>query len=95
MKIEFIKSPVGFGLAYHKGETLDCPQAYGMEMIEMGFAVMIDNEPEALPSDIPGRTVLVAAGLVKLDDVKAIPDLTQIEGIDAKLAARIVKYLSK
>lgn len=43
MEIQFIKSPVGFGLGYHIGEITTINENQANELVELGFAVKIEQ----------------------------------------------------
>jgi hypothetical protein len=43
MEIQFIKSPIGFGLGYHIGETATINENQANELVELGFAVKIEK----------------------------------------------------
>ena len=43
MEIQFIKSPVGFGLGYHIGEIASINENQANELVELGFAVKIEK----------------------------------------------------
>jgi hypothetical protein len=43
MEIQFIKSPVGFGLGYHIGEITTINENQANELVELGFAVKIEK----------------------------------------------------
>jgi len=43
MEIQFIKSPIGFGLGYHIGETATINENQANELVELGFAVKIEQ----------------------------------------------------
>jgi NAD-dependent DNA ligase len=97
MKIKFIKSGVGVGLAYFEGNTLDCNASLGNELIELGYAVGITTAPESLPADMPGRKLLIENGFETIQEVKplTIDQLTEIKGIGKKLAENIIKFIEQ
>lgn len=41
--IQFIKSPIGFGLGYHIGEIASINENQADELVELGFAVKIEK----------------------------------------------------
>jgi len=43
MEIQFIKSPIGFGLGYHIGELATINENQANELVELGFAVKIEQ----------------------------------------------------
>jgi hypothetical protein len=43
MEIQFIKSPIGFGLGYHIGELATINENQANELVELGFAVKIEK----------------------------------------------------
>lgn len=96
MKIQFTKSPTGaYGLAYNAGDMAELEEKQAKELMEKGYAVspeVMDGEDSDLPEDLPGREVLVAAG-VTMDELKQVDDYTVYSGIGAKLAEKLTKYL--
>ena len=46
MEIQFIKSPVGFGLGYHIGEITTINENQADELVELGFAIKLDKPIE-------------------------------------------------
>lgn len=44
--IQFIKSPVGFGLGYHIGEIASINENQANELVELGFAIKLDKPIE-------------------------------------------------
>jgi hypothetical protein len=97
MKIKFTKNAIGIGQAYFEGTEINCTEAFGNEMMELGYAIMINKISGTLPDDLPGRKILIANGFISLDEVKKLnaDDLTTLKGIGAKLAENIVSYLNK
>jgi hypothetical protein len=94
MKIQFIKSATGIGYGYLEGAEVDCLDAFGKEMIDLGYAKMMTTNPDALPLDLPGRDALLKAGIKTIDEIKAIGDLTEIEGIGKATAEKIGVYIN-
>jgi len=98
MKIKFTKSPVGIGYAYAAGVDLVCEKPFAKEMIELGFAIELEDSADGdLPDDFPARDVLIGLG-VTLDEVKALDTMEKLEalkGIGPKSAENILKYLAK
>jgi hypothetical protein len=97
MKIKFIKPTAGIHLAYHQDEEAVVSDAFGMEMIELGYAVMTAKESSDLPEDFPGRKVLIENGIETIEEVKKIAtvdQLTGIKGIGKKTAEQIVELVS-
>jgi len=52
MEIQFIKSPVGFGLGYHIGEITTINENQANELVELGFAVKIEKAVKVEPKTI-------------------------------------------
>jgi hypothetical protein len=52
MEIQFIKSPVGFGLGYHIGEIASINENQANELVELGFAVKIEKAVKVEPKTI-------------------------------------------
>ena len=50
--IQFIKSPVGFGLGYHIGEIAEINGNQANELVELGFAVKIETAVKVEPKTI-------------------------------------------
>ena len=95
MKIVFVKSACGIGYGYMEGATLDCEEAFGMKMVNLGYAEIVTQSADGLPEDLPGKEAFLEAGITTIDDVKAIGDFTQIKGIGEATAVRITEYLKK
>ena len=52
MIITFIQSPVGaFGLGYHIGETTELNDTQATELIELGFAIEVEQVEKAIKSE--------------------------------------------
>lgn len=98
MKIRFTRSPVGIGYAYASGMELQCNKPFGKEMIELGYAIELEDSANGdLPDDFPARDVLIGLG-VTLEEVKALDTMEKLEalkGIGKKSAENILKYLAK
>lgn len=98
MKIEFVKSAAGIGFAYSQGMQLDCGKPFGKEMVELGYAVELEEGSSNLPEDLPMREVLIAAGIDSIEALKEIASpekLEALKGIGKKSAENIIKYLDK
>ena len=93
VNIKFVKHPVQFRMAYFPGDIISIDEKQADELVLSGVAVPCEKGSD-LPDDIPGRNLLINAGL-SLSDVKEISDFTQIKGISKTTAANIVKYLKK
>lgn len=94
-RIKCIKNAAGIGYAYVAGKEYTVPGAMAKELLELGFAIPLDNQSE-LPADFPGYRVLKENGFNTLDELKGIASvdqLVEIKGIGAKLAAQIVERL--
>jgi len=89
---------MGIGMAYFEGDTAELPINRFNDLKELGYVTEPTTQPPAhttttpIPKDIPGYKAIVAAGFTSLADVKAVPDLTEINGIGKVLAAQIVEY---
>lgn len=95
MWIKFIKAKAG--LAYFKDNKVDMPDKEANELIESGYALPVDALPPKtdLPELLPGREMLIRGGLLtKKQVLNSKETLTDIPGISAKLAERIVEQLS-
>lgn len=46
MEIQFIKSPIGFGLGYHIGEVASINENQADELVELGFAIKLEQPIE-------------------------------------------------
>jgi|GEM_PF-6585844 len=98
MKIKFVKGTSGIGYAYFTNQELDCAKPFGKEMIELGYAVELEEGNTDMPSDLPMREVLIEAGIESLEALKeiaTIENLVAIKGIGKKSAENIIKYLEK
>lgn len=96
MKIQFVKSPAGIGYAYFAGDVLVCEKPFGKEMMELGYAIEIEEPADGdLPPDFPSRQTLVKLG-VTLDEVKkldSVEQLVALNGIGEASAKKIIEYL--
>jgi ERCC4-type nuclease len=92
MKVKFIKNPTFLGYAYAEGQTANVGEKEANELIHDGLAVQV--ETSTLPSDLPGREALEAAGLDEIETVKELDAdfLQSIEGIGKATLEKIVKY---
>ena len=101
MEIKFIKSPTGaFNLAYFPGETADMPDHQAQELIESGYAeqvhpVLPHQEVCDLPGDLPGRKIILDAGVKTLKELSAYDELTEIPGVGKMTARKIREYLDE
>jgi len=97
MKIEFIKSATGIGYGYLTGAILDCTQAFGKEMIELGYAIELSAEIASdLPENLPMRKELLAAGIdtiAALKDIATPESFQSIKGIGQKSAKAIIEFI--
>jgi len=50
--IQFIKSPVGFGLGYHIGEIAEINENQANELVELGYATKIEKAVKVEPKTI-------------------------------------------
>lgn len=95
MRVKCIKNAAGIGLAYVAGKQYTVPEAVGKELLELGFAIPIENQSE-LPADFPGYKVLKENGfntISELKEIGTIGELVCIKGIGEKLANQIVERL--
>lgn len=98
MKIKFVKGPAGIGFGYAVGEMLDCGKPFGKEMVELGYAIELEESTSNLPEDLPMREVLIDAGIDSIEALNEIAtpeSLTALKGIGKKSADNILKYLNK
>ena len=96
MKIQFVRptSPIGYG--YSDGQELVCAKAFGKEMIELGYAIELEEGNTDIPMDFPGRKVLEENGILSMAELKRIATvehLTEIKGIGNKLAESIINAI--
>lgn len=80
-------------MAYFPGDIVTINDKQANELILAGVAILIEKGSD-LPEDMPGRNLLINAGLT-MNDIKEISDFTQIKGITKTMSANIVKYLKK
>lgn len=52
MEIQFIKSPVGFGLGYHISEIAEINENQANELVELGYAIKIGKAVKVEPKTI-------------------------------------------
>jgi len=96
MKIKFIQNTGGIGYAYMEGQEVDLQQALAKEMIELNYAVEINNLPEDLPENIPGRKILIDNGIETMAELRKITapeQLMVLKGIGEKLAEQIIEFV--
>ena len=99
MKIRFIRNAVSVGMAYFAGDVVDVNKPKADELIALEYAEIYTPEkkeikPE-LPGGLPGRQKLIDAGIFTIDEIKAIGDLTAIDGIGNVLAQKIKQWVTK
>jgi len=95
MRVKCIKNAAGIGFAYVAGKEYTVPQGVGKEMLELGFAIPLQNQSE-LPVDFPGYRVLKDNGFNTISELKQIgtvDELVVIKGIGERLASQIVERL--
>jgi len=98
MKIKFIKNTGGIGYGYMEGTELDCTEAFGEEMIEIGMAVKVHRDPTSLPAELPARQILIDNGIETIEELKQITDpevLMELKGIGKKVAQQIIDFVNK
>ena len=96
MKIKFVKNTISWGYAYMTGEEADVKEAFAAEMVESGFAVIVNKAPTELPVDLPGRKVLIENGITTMDELRKIKDpeiLMELKGIGKKVAEQIIAFV--
>lgn len=94
MKVKFIKNGMAIGLGYFTNDIVAIDEKRANDAIELGIAQKYKPEDIIdLPSDLPGREKLIAANIITTDQLKEIPDLTEIKGIGKALAKKIVDHL--
>jgi hypothetical protein len=95
MKIRFIKPATNLGYAYTDPDEIDVQKAFGKEMVELGYAIEIDETtPTDFPADFPGRKALEENGFESVKELERIADvesLKELKGIGQKLAEHIVQ----
>ena len=91
IKIFFIKAPPGTG--YHAGVVHSVPEAMAKELIKAGYA---RATTPVLPTDLPHRDKLIAAGIETIDDLYAAKDLKELSGdLDEAAEKEIAEFLYK
>ena len=94
MKVKFLKNGMGIGLGYFAGDIAVIDDKRAMDAIELNFVEKYKTENTIdLTSNIPGYKQLIDANITNLDQLKQIPDLTEIKGIGKALAKKIVDHL--
>lgn len=88
-----------FGLQVVDGVVILAGSATPSGATEEATPAPVPEDPPApagdLPDDLPGREALVAAGLVTIESLGDVEDLTAIQGIGKATAARIREYLEE
>jgi len=98
MKIEFVKNTGGIGYAYMEGQQFDFPEAFAIEMVELGYARIINQAKTELPEDLPARKILIENGITTIAELKRITDpatLTELKGIGPKVAQQIIDFVNR
>jgi len=53
MLIKFVKNPAGkYSLSYEVGEEINLPDSQAMELIEDGYAILIQEKPQNASSKV-------------------------------------------
>ncbi len=95
MNVKFIKPRQGFG--YFAGDIAELDDDIAKKLQEEGFVVPSETPIEIdsdLPVDLPGRKLLIEAGLHNTSDVLAASEtLTDIKGISKAMSGRILEQL--
>lgn len=94
MWIEFLKPRQGLG--YFAGDKANLEKEAADELINEGYAKQVEKPATVsdLPADLPGRTILITAGLTTKAEVLASSEaLTDIKGIGEKMKEEIIKML--
>lgn len=94
VKIQFIKHPGRFRLAYFPGEFAEMEEKQAEELCLAGVAGYAAEGYSELPEDIPARDVLVKLNL-SLDELKQIEDYTELQGIGKATSQKLIKYFNK
>jgi hypothetical protein len=93
MKIQFTKPTIPLGYAYADGHIIDVAKPFGREMVNLGYAIELEEGNTDIPSDFPGRKILEENGILTLSEVKKIANtesLQELKGIGKKLAQDII-----
>jgi ERCC4-type nuclease len=97
MKIQFTKPAIPLGYAYSDGDEVDVNKAFGKEMVNLGYAVELEEGDTDIPSNFPGRKILEANGILTMAEVKkiaTIEHLAELKGIGKKTAEEIVAFFA-
>lgn len=84
-----------YGLVMVDGRVVAGGQKQAAKPEDKMMAAPENKSAVGLPDDIPGREQLLAAGVLSLDDVAAMEDLTDVDGIGKATAAKILAYLEE
>ena len=93
--IQFTRSPMAFKLAYFKDDIVEMEDKKADVLIKAGYAIKVEAETKDgtdIPEDIPAREIFVDLGF-SFEEIKQIPDFTQIKGIGKATALKIEAYL--
>jgi hypothetical protein len=96
MKIQIIRPTVQLNLAYSDPDVITVNKALGKELIELGYAIELEEGETELPADFPGRKILEENGFLTFAEIKRIAtveQLMEIKGIGKKLAENIIAAL--
>lgn len=84
-----------FNRAENVGDVFEVESELATKMIDASIAKLATETDSQLPPDIPARETLVKLNINSIEELKAIDNLTDLEGIAAKTAAKINEYLAK
>jgi len=98
MKIKFIRPASPLGLAYSDPMEVTMPKAQAKEMVELGYAVELEEGDTDIPESFPGRKILEGNGFRSVAELKRIATveaLCEIDGIGKKMAENIINALNE
>jgi sporulation protein YlmC with PRC-barrel domain len=96
-KIKFVRKAMfePFNRGESVGTITELDVKLANDLIKAKLVIPAEEKESGLPEDIPAREILVGLNFNSVEEVKAIDDLTKLNGISAVLADKIKAYLEE